>query len=306
MASKLFEKIKRVPASLTSGLLSLSKRRKLLVAALALLAVIGMLFAGTSPGRRMHPERRLYLIAELSSNLITNARHFVNFNVRRVAPAVREMDEQLLRQITATLPRGALFIIDSKHPISRDFIKKEVEPDLINIKENYPNIRVVNEKIQINRVCGENLNAMMVAAENEGVIITIRSAYRSFDQQVIAYKKATDKKVVTIPGVSQHHTGLAIDFTSPEIGNVVDINAGFGNTKAGKWLMENAWQYGFVLSYTNNHDGIKNEDWHYYSIGKDLAKVWHDQRQVDTRYDLFVLQSELSFLNSPDSAASVK
>lgn len=299
MISKLVEKIKKISASLASNFLSLSTRRKLFAAAFALLAIVGMLFVGTSP------VRKIYLTTNIGSRLITNVRNFVNLGVRQAAPEVSEINEQLLRRIEATVPRGALFIVDSKHPLTRFFIKKEVEPDLIYIKENYPNIRVVNEKTQINQVCGENLNAMLIAAENEGVVITIRSAYRSFDQQLLAYKKAADKKVVTKPGVSQHHTGLAIDFTSPEIGDVVDINSGFGNTKAGKWLMENAWQYGFVLSYTNNHDGIKNEDWHYYYIGKDLAEVWHDKRQVDNRYDLFALQSEFSFLNSPEVGAAV-
>jgi len=123
MISKLFEKIKKVSASLLSGFLSLSTRRKLFAAALVLLAVIGMLFVGPSP------VRKIILTTNLSRKLTTNVSNFVNFRVRRIAPAVSGIDGQLLRQFAATLPRGALFIVDSKHPITRDYIKKEVEPD---------------------------------------------------------------------------------------------------------------------------------------------------------------------------------
>ena len=59
------------------------------------------------------------------------------------------------------------------------------------------------------------------------------------------------------PGTSQHHSGLALDFTSYGIGKLIDIGLHFESTKAGTWLAEHAWEYGFVRSYTGSHDGIK-------------------------------------------------
>lgn len=192
----------------------------------------------------------------------------------------------------------SLIMVDSKHPLTKEYIDKEIVPNLITIKEKYPNIRVMNEKTQINEICGDDLNTMLMDAESIAIGITIRSAFRSFEQQQIAFSQATDKTVVAIPGESQHHTGLAIDFTSPEIGNIVDVNSGFGNTKAGKWLVDNAYKYGFVLSYTNNHDGIHNEDWHYFYVGKDLALIWHNSRLAGENIDIFELQEQFALTQS--------
>jgi LAS superfamily LD-carboxypeptidase LdcB len=92
------------------------------------------------------------------------------------------------------------------------------------------------------------------------------------------------------PGTSQHHTGLALDFTSSEIGKVVDIHSGFEATKAGKWLNEHAWEYGFIQSYVTNHDQIQNESWHFLYLGKPLAKTFVDLKSAGWYGDAFLLQ----------------
>jgi D-alanyl-D-alanine carboxypeptidase len=45
------------------------------------------------------------------------------------------------------------------------------------------------------------------------------------------------------------------------------------------WLMENSWQYGFILRYPNGtteSTGIIYEPWHYRYVGKELAKELHE------------------------------
>ena len=192
------------------------------------------------------------------------------------------------------IPAESLLIVDSQHPLTEEFIKMMIEPNLITIIDRYPEIPVINSGTQILAPCGDDLNDMLETARSEGIDITVRSAFRSYYQQQVAYDQATDKTSVNLPGESQHHTGLAIDFTSPEVGNIVGIYSGFNQSQAGLWLAAHAYQFGFVLSYTNNHDGIRNEDWHYFYVGRDLAQIWHDRRAAGENIDLFALQEQYS------------
>ena len=80
-----------------------------------------------------------------------------------------------------------------------------------------------------------------------------------------AYKEAASR--VAIPGTSEHHTGLAVDFNS--------TNESFENTKAFKWLKENAEDYGFIMRYAKDKmditGGIIYEPWHWRFVGINAA-----------------------------------
>ena len=81
-----------------------------------------------------------------------------------------------------------------------------------------------------------------------------------------AYKIAASR--VAIPGTSEHHTGLAVDF------NTTDES--FEKTKAFKWLKENAEDYGFIMRYAKDKmditGGIIYEPWHWRFVGINAAK----------------------------------
>ncbi len=81
-----------------------------------------------------------------------------------------------------------------------------------------------------------------------------------------AYKTAASR--VAIPGTSEHHTGLAVDFNT--------TNESFENTKAFKWLKENAENYGFIMRYEKEKmditGGIIYEPWHWRFVGINIAK----------------------------------
>jgi len=73
---------------------------------------------------------------------------------------------------------------------------------------------------------------------------------------------------VSKPGTSEHEVGLAVDFNY--------ANPGFENTKAFKWLMENAHKYGFILRYPDGKQSITKviyEPWHFRYVGKEHAEV---------------------------------
>ncbi|PHV11624.1 hypothetical protein CSQ89_09825 [Chitinimonas sp. BJB300] len=110
---------------------------------------------------------------------------------------------------------------------------------------------------------------MQAAALAEGVVLQLASAFRSVDYQVglIQRKLAQGQTIDAIlqvsaaPGHSEHHTGRALDITTP---NSEALEESFENTAAFTWLVQHAQQFGFQLSYPrNNPTGIVYEPWHW-------------------------------------------
>ena len=70
------------------------------------------------------------------------------------------------------------------------------------------------------------------------------------------------------------------------------------NTPEQKWLMENAYRYGFILRYPADKchlTGIGYEPWHYRYVGKEAAKQMYDAGLCLEEY-----LGELDSGNSPD------
>lgn len=181
-------------------------------------------------------------------------------------------------------------IIDADHPISQDEITRLIMPELIPVLDKYKGIRAANEHIRVNSLILSSLESLFAEANMDRTGLFIHSGFRTYEEQAIAYSQAKDKQVVMKPGTSQHHSGLALDFTSSDIGKLIDIGLHFESTKAGKWLSENAWRFGFVRSYTVSHDGIKDEPWHYLFIGNELADAYTRLKAGGWYGDVFLLQ----------------
>jgi D-alanyl-D-alanine carboxypeptidase len=110
---------------------------------------------------------------------------------------------------------------------------------------------------------------MQADAENVGVQLLVVSAYRSVEYQCALIQRKLDRglkidailKINAAPGYSEHHTGRAIDITSPDS---QPLEVAFETTPAYGWLVKNAGQYGFRLSYPRgNQHGINYEPWHW-------------------------------------------
>lgn len=112
-------------------------------------------------------------------------------------------------------------------------------------------------------------HSMREAAAGEGIELLLISAFRSVDYQMhlIRAKLARGMAIEDIlrvnapPGYSEHHTGLAVDIGSAEVGA---LDEAFENTPAFAWLTANAQRFGFVMSYPrNNAQGYLYEPWHW-------------------------------------------
>jgi len=119
------------------------------------------------------------------------------------------------------------------------------------------------------------LEKMILAAESADADLRVVSAYRTFDEQadvkgghVVTYGEGTANQFSAEQGYSEHQLGTTVDFTTPELGPSF---VGFAKTNAYEWLKNNAYQYGFILSYPENNDYYQFEPWHWRFVGKELA-----------------------------------
>jgi len=129
------------------------------------------------------------------------------------------------------------------------------------------------------RVAG-GLRALLREGRRAGLDLRLMSAYRSFGYQSALFAsraaelgEAGARRVVALPGHSEHQTGLAVDFGRRSTGEC-NVRPCFAQTAEGRWLRRHAWQYGFVLRYPEGAErvtGYSAESWHYRYVGRPLA-----------------------------------
>lgn len=117
------------------------------------------------------------------------------------------------------------------------------------------------------------------SAKTEGKNLSVVSAYRSYSQQVAVFNgwasSAGLKSAESFsarPGHSQHQLGTAVDFG---VEGKSSFNESFGNTPEGLWLAQNAYKFGFVISYPKGREavtGYSYEPWHFRYIGRENSQ----------------------------------
>ncbi|MEM7020640.1 MAG: M15 family metallopeptidase [Pseudomonadota bacterium] len=122
---------------------------------------------------------------------------------------------------------------------------------------------------QLNRDAFKAWCAMQEAANKENVSLQLISGFRSIVYQAGLIERKLQKgqhiddilKVNAAPGFSEHHTGCALDLTTP---GCEPLEEAFEITSAFTWLNQRAAQFGFVMSYPrNNLQGFIYEPWHW-------------------------------------------
>jgi len=137
------------------------------------------------------------------------------------------------------------------------------------------------------------LKRMLDDSKNSGMDLLIASAYRSFETQSqlksnysLTYGSGANKFSAD-QGYSEHQLGTTVDFTTSGTG---DNFPAFKNTDEYKWLTDNAYKYGFTLSYPEKNGYYVFEPWHWRFVGVKLATRLHDdgiyfydlsQREID-------------------------
>jgi D-alanyl-D-alanine carboxypeptidase len=168
-------------------------------------------------------------------------------------------------------PAGALLLVDKTHGLERSWNP----PDLVDL----PREGVSRSKtgLRLRSVVMGDLIAMSDAARADSAVLTVSSAWRSWDTQAALRAKALETqpreqvdRELAAPGHSQHQLGTVIDFGS--------IDDSFADTAAGRWMNANAWRYGWSLSYPQGREtetGYRWEPWHFRWIGRAAAELVH-------------------------------
>lgn len=173
-----------------------------------------------------------------------------------------------------TNPENIAVLVNSQYTLSNEHIPN----DLV-----YPNVPFMfEEKIDKRKMRSEAANALeglFLEAENNGLALLGVSAYRSYQTQNALFnynvQKDGEEKARTysaVPGQSEHQTGLAIDVTGDSLTCLLEDC--FADTEEGKWLAENAAEFGFIIRYPNEKKditGYQFEPWHLRYVGKEMA-----------------------------------
>lgn len=173
-----------------------------------------------------------------------------------------------------------LRIVNSANPIDKNF-KPQSLRWFANRKSGHSDVK---ESVKVSGEVYDSLKTLVDDALKDGVEISIGSGYRTFEYQnnlfqrklnvVLKSEKNREKATkiastrVAKSGQSEHNYGLAIDF--------YPISDSFEKTSGYKWLMNNAWRYGWILRYTkeNTKDtGVDYEPWHFRYVGKYAEEV---------------------------------
>lgn len=176
-----------------------------------------------------------------------------------------------------------LILVNKQHPIPENY-----DFSLGKTKDN----RTKDSILCDDRII-EDLLLMLQAAQKDGFNLGVRSPYRTSGRQetnfnnrikdymrqglsyMDAYKETS--QVITVPGCSEHEIGLAVDITCD---TYIPLKQGFADTEEGKWLAEHSYEYGFTLRYPSGKEyitGIKYEPWHFRYVGREAARIMHDE-----------------------------
>ncbi|WP_300381831.1 D-alanyl-D-alanine carboxypeptidase family protein [Clostridium sp.] len=117
--------------------------------------------------------------------------------------------------------------------------------------------------------------SMRYEAQLEGIYLNAFSTYRSYWRQdrlynnyVYEYGCEKADKFSAKAGFSEHQTGLAFDIGG--LDRSLWAQDDFKYTEEAKWLVDNAYKYGFILRYPEGREwvtGYQYESWHFRYIG---------------------------------------
>ena len=181
---------------------------------------------------------------------------------------LRNLDEELLKKYSKV------------YFLNENYVPKtvlQIDPQYVtNSKEQYIHANVL-----------PFLYALLEDAKKNGIDLKVRWGLRSFLEQyklktvdVMIYGSGANKFTAD-QGYSEHQLGTTVDFITSEFnGN----SSSFYKTKAYPWLLDNAYKYGFILSYPENNKYYIFEPWHWRFVGIKLAAKLHDENKYF--YDL--------------------
>ncbi len=96
------------------------------------------------------------------------------------------------------------------------------------------------------------------------------------------------------PGCSEHQTGYAVDIRLCDGYNAPPDAKSLSQSSSGKYLLQIAWQHGFIQRYTvKNPHPMEDEDYHFRYVGKNHAELIHLLNMTFEEYLTFLREKGL-------------
>lgn len=250
-------------------------------------------------------------IVALRNDLASTTADF-NLKLATLQASLATTTSELASKVTDQLDKNAFFekkiigisltvdTLDKLTKTDRELLQKYSKVYFLN--ENYIPMRlseIDNKYVQspektlkFHSLVLPYLTKMLADEENTYAASTsalkVVSAYRSFDEQAgikSAYSQlyGTGANAFSADqGYSEHQLGTTVDLTVPDL--TPSLSKSFDNTPAYVWLINNAYRYGFIMSYPKGNTYYQYEPWHWRFVGIKLATYLHDQNK--NFYDL--------------------
>lgn len=212
---------------------------------------------------------------------------------------------------TPTLsPTPAFTTCDNRHPSDADLLaivtshyglsSGYAPGDLVPLADDLSAEILYKRDAQLRKVALKPLLQMIDAMYRANLRPLVLSAFRGYAEQAIVYKKWQSEQgeragaISAQPGHSEHQLGLAVDFGSNKLPDLVgdptvEFHIKFILTDEGQWLSNHAHEYGFTMSYPKGSrpvTGFEYEPWHYRYVGVETATYLWETHQFLIQYML--------------------
>jgi D-alanyl-D-alanine carboxypeptidase len=150
-------------------------------------------------------------------------------------------------------------------------------------------------RFKLRQAAADQFLQMQRDARAQGISLVPISAFRTVEEQnqlFFAIKEQRNQEarkraeVSAPPGYSEHHTGYAMDIGDGSA-QATHLKESFAQTKAFKWLQNNAAKYSFEMSFPeDNPQGIAYEPWHWRYVGdRQSLELFYKARNLPKRTD---------------------
>lgn len=187
-------------------------------------------------------------------------------------------------------------LVNKDNPIDLNYLENTIIPSLISIdfqRDNddiFNDFGIIDKKIYLEKETARAFCELRNFLLKQGIQFDICSGYLSLEHQKNKYdsffrRNGLDltKKRMTLPGYSEHHTGLAIDCDYYKNNQWAGI-CNDDNYET-QYIHSVLHQFGFILRYLKDKQEITKmqyEPWHIRYVGKELArKLYNDNLTLE-------------------------
>ncbi|NUL48334.1 M15 family metallopeptidase [Cellulosimicrobium funkei] len=168
-------------------------------------------------------------------------------------------------------PDSIHVLVNKQHPLDpADYAPQDL---------SVPDVPSSRTGLELREEAAGAAEELFSAAQEDGVDLTLLSAYRSYGYQqgtyggwVEQYGQAEADRISARPGFSEHQTGLALDVGAAD--GACALEQCFGETAEGAWVAEHAAEHGWIVRYPDGAEditGYSPEPWHLRYLGAQEA-----------------------------------